>query len=102
MNNGWSFRIKCGHGQGADNSSPQIWYGIWNIISEKNYNWLWNMGWKKFAETKKGAADKVEHNSHVDCFFLHRGYCASWSLISGANSESLVLHLVVDLQPPKK
>jgi hypothetical protein len=30
---------------------------------------VFTMGWKKFAENKKGAAGQVKHESHVDgCF----------------------------------
>jgi hypothetical protein len=28
------------------------------------------MGWKKFAETEKGAAGQVERESHVDFFYI--------------------------------
>jgi hypothetical protein len=35
----------------------------------KKKNAAFTMCWKKFAETEKGAAGQVEHESHVDVFF---------------------------------
>jgi hypothetical protein len=35
-----------------------------------NENAVFTMGWKKFAETKKGVAGKLGHESHVGRFFF--------------------------------
>jgi hypothetical protein len=40
-----------------------------------NENAAFTVGWKKFAETGKGAAAQVEHESHVDGFFTSRVLC---------------------------
>jgi hypothetical protein len=38
-----------------------------------NENAIFTMDWKKFAETEKGAAGHIEHESHVDVFFYIEG-----------------------------
>jgi hypothetical protein len=45
--------------------------GLW--IQCGNENAVFTMGWKKFAETKKGTAGQVEHESHVYGFFEIEG-----------------------------
>jgi hypothetical protein len=47
------------------------------LIQSGNKKSIFTMGWKKFAETEKGTVGQVEHESHVDGIFLHRGHCAS-------------------------
>jgi hypothetical protein len=49
--------------------------GLW--IQHGNKNAVFMMGWKKFAETEKGAAGQVKRERHVDGSFWHRGCCAS-------------------------
>jgi transposase len=45
--------------------------GLW--IRCGNENEVFTIGWKKFAETEKGAAGQVERESHVDGFFYIKG-----------------------------
>jgi hypothetical protein len=47
-------------------------------------------GWKKYAETEKGAAGQAECESLVDGFFTSSVLCIMNSYVRGANSESLV------------
>jgi hypothetical protein len=47
--------------------------GLW--IQCGNKNAVFTVGWKKFAETGKGAAGQVEHASYVDFFFTSRVLC---------------------------
>jgi hypothetical protein len=41
--------------------------GLWMQCG--NENAIFTLGWKKFAETEKGAASQVERESHVAGFF---------------------------------
>jgi hypothetical protein len=54
-----------------DNPTMGLWIGC------GNENAAFTVGWKKFAETEKGAVGQAERESHVDRFFGHRGCCTS-------------------------
>jgi hypothetical protein len=55
--------------------------GVWIRCGNKNA--VFAMGWKKFAETEKGAAGQVERESHVHGFFTSRVLCIMNSYVRG-------------------
>jgi hypothetical protein len=56
--------------------------GLWEKCG--NENSVFTMGWKKFAETEKGAVGQVKCESHVDgVFFTSRVLCIMNSYIRG-------------------
>jgi hypothetical protein len=55
--------------------------GLWILCGNENV--VFTVGWKKFAETEKGAAHQAESESHVDGFFTTRVLCISNSYIRG-------------------
>jgi hypothetical protein len=64
--------------------------GLW--IWCGNENPVFTIGWKKFADTKKGAAGQVDRESHVDGFFDMEGVVHHEFLCQGQTvNESLVL-----------